>query len=70
MILGIDSHGELYVSLLQANSNTAVMNVFFTQLIATLDQQRQDWRQDTIFLLDVSVAGILRVDKLLLMLLG
>ena len=52
MIAGIDSHGEIYYSLLQANSNAVTIELFMTHLVKILDKQRPQWSKDTIMLLD------------------
>jgi hypothetical protein len=52
MIMALDSHGEVYLSLLQANSNGSVMDIFFRQLVLQLDRERPQWRQDTVILMD------------------
>jgi hypothetical protein len=52
MILALDTHGEVYISLTQANSNAKIMKIYFHQLVKKLDQQRPGWRKDTIVLLD------------------
>ena len=40
MIAGLDSRGKVYLSLLQANSNGQVMEIFFRQLVVQLDRER------------------------------
>ena len=52
MIMALDSHGEVYLSLLQANSNGSVMDIFFRQLVLQLDRERPRWREDTVILMD------------------
>ena len=52
MITGLDSRGSLYISLLQANSNSEVMEMFFVHLLKILDSKRKGWRRDTVILLD------------------
>ncbi|MEC8141975.1 MAG: transposase, partial [Candidatus Thermoplasmatota archaeon] len=52
MIVGLDSTGAVYMSLVQANSNTAMMELYFVTLIKLLDQKRPGWRKDTIILQD------------------
>ena len=37
MIVGLDSDGKVYLSLVQANSNSAMMELYFTTLIKLLD---------------------------------
>ena len=52
MITAVDDTGELYIALLQANSNSSVMELFFTHLIQLLDEKNRRWRQETVILLD------------------
>ena len=52
MITGLDSRGQVYMSLLQANSNAKVMEIFFQALTRQLDKERPKWRADTVVLLD------------------
>jgi len=52
MIVALDSAGQVYASLLQANSNSSVMEMFFTHLIRHLDSKNQHWRKETIIMLD------------------
>jgi len=52
MITGLDSEGKIYLSLLQSNSNSKVMEIFFRQLVKKLDRERRNWRRDTVIILD------------------
>jgi len=52
VILGFDSHGDVYLSLTQVNTNEDVMCLYLSHLVECLDAQRPDWRTDTILLLD------------------
>ena len=52
MFVGLESTGEVYVSLLQSNSNNRVMDIFLRQLVLKLDGQSADWRQNTVILFD------------------
>ena len=52
MILGMDTLGNVYVSLTQSNSNSQIMECFFRQLVLKLNKDRLDWRENTIILLD------------------
>jgi len=52
MIMGIDTKGDVYLSLLQANSNGQVMEIFFRALVKKLDKERAHWRDDTVLILD------------------
>ena len=69
MILGLDSRGRVYVSLVQSNSNVKIMEIFFHSLVRVLDKERKDWRQDTVILIDNaryhSAVGTIKVFKAL-----
>ena len=52
MIVGIDSMGEVHLSLLQSNSNGGVMEIYFRQLVRQLDKARPQWRENTVILMD------------------
>jgi hypothetical protein len=52
MILGMDSVGNVYVTLAQANSNSEMMELYFRALTAQLDQERPGWRRDTVIIVD------------------
>ena len=52
MILGLDSNGQVYLTMVQSNSNSKIMDIFFRQLTLKLDQERKKWRKDTVILLD------------------
>ena len=52
MIMGISTNGAIYTSLLQANSNSKVMDLFFRQLAKKHDKERKEWRYDTMILMD------------------
>ena len=52
MILGMDSLGNVYVSLAQSNSNSIMMELYFRALTTQLDRERQGWRRDTIIFVD------------------
>ena len=44
MITAIDTNGQVYVSLLQANSNSGVMEMFYSKFLKMLDQEDKNWR--------------------------
>ena len=44
MILGIDTLGNAYLSLLQSNTNENIMEIFFKNLVSKLDFERNGWR--------------------------
>ena len=52
MIVGIDTLGNVYYSLAQANSNSSMMELFFRELAAKLDGERPGWRSSMIILVD------------------
>ena len=52
MITGLDTMGNVYLSLTQSNSNQKVMEVFFRQLVLKLNKDRIDWRDNTVIVLD------------------
>lgn len=52
MILGLDTTGSIYLTLMQSNSNAKIMEIYFKDLVRKLDQERRDWRVDTLILLD------------------
>jgi hypothetical protein len=52
LILAFDSHGEVYLSMTQVNTNESVMSLYISHLVNVLDNQRPDWRRDTVLLLD------------------
>ena len=52
MIVGLDTDGEVYLSLIQSNSNAKIMEIFFRQLTLKLDAQRPNWRQSHVILMD------------------
>ena len=52
MITGIDTLGNVYLSLTQSNSNSQIMECFFRQLVLKLNKDRVDWRDNTILMMD------------------
>ena len=52
MILGLDSRGNVYVALAQANSNSEMMELYFRDLTTRLDKERPQWRRDTVIFVD------------------
>ena len=52
MIVGLDTEGTVYMSALQANSNSSIMEMFFVQLLEVLDRKNKNWRKNTIILMD------------------
>ena len=52
MIVGLDSRGAVYLSLVQANSNSKIIEIFLQSLVRKLDKERSNWRKDTVLLWD------------------
>ena len=52
MIVALDTRGQVYLSLLQSNSNAPIMKIFFHSMVKKLDAERPEWRSDTVILLD------------------
>ena len=52
LIVGLDTNGSLYLSLLQCNNNSDTMIMFFGRLLEQLDSERPSWRQDTVIMID------------------
>ena len=52
MIAALDNMGDLYISLLQQNSNQYSFCEYMKQLVQQLDQDRPLWRADTVLQLD------------------
>ena len=52
MILGLDTKGNVYLALAQANSNSDMMELYFRGLASRLDQERPQWRRDTVIFVD------------------
>jgi transposase len=52
MIAGVDTRGQVYLCLVQANNNSKVMEIYFRYLVKKLDKERPRWRHDTILLMD------------------
>ena len=52
MIVGLDTQGSVFLTLVQANSNSKIMEIYLHQLAKTLDEERPGWRQNTLLMLD------------------
>ena len=52
MIASVDNFGDAYLSLIQANNNQYVYAEFVRELVALLDEERPNWRSNTIWLVD------------------
>ena len=52
MIVGIETSGAVYLSLLQSNNDSRTMELFFKSLSKKLDAERPGWRKNTVILMD------------------
>ena len=52
MIVGVDTHGNSYVTLTQSNSNSSIMQIYFLHLVKKLDKIMPNWREKMVILLD------------------
>ena len=52
MIVGVDTLGNIYLSLTQSNSNSQIMDIFFRYLDQRLEKERKNWKKNTIVILD------------------
>ena len=52
LIAAVDSHGNKYLSLLQANSNSEIMAIYLENLVEILDSENKDWRKETVIFWD------------------
>ena len=52
LIAALDTTGNVYYSLTQANTDQNVMLTFLCHLVKQLDLERPSWREDTVILLD------------------
>ena len=52
LIAALDTEGNVYYSLTQANTDQNVMLAFLLHLVNQLDLERPSWREDTVILLD------------------
>ena len=52
LIAALDTEGNIYYSLTQANTDQHVMMVFLQHLVEQLDQERPSWKEDCVILLD------------------
>ena len=43
MFAGMDTNGELYLSLIQSNSNNKVMDIFLRKFVLKLDKENAGW---------------------------
>jgi hypothetical protein len=52
LIVALDSAGEIYFSLLQANSDSDTIALFMKELINRLDLEDKKWRSNTVIIWD------------------
>jgi len=52
LIAALDTLGNAYLTLTQANSNNKTMEIYFHQLAAKLDRERPSWREDSVIITD------------------
>ena len=52
IIVATDSLGNTFFSLLQSNNDQHTYAIFIQRLVAHLDQNRPNWRKDTVMLQD------------------
>ena len=52
MIVGVDTLGNIYLSLTQSNSNSQIMDIFFRYLDQLLEKERKNWKKNTVIILD------------------
>ena len=52
MFAAIDTDGNLYYSVSQANNNSQTMSIFMQELCAILDNHRKGWRKNTLVIID------------------
>ena len=52
MIVGLDTLGSVFLTLVQANNNSKIMEIYLHELVKTLDEERPGWRNNTCLLWD------------------
>ena len=52
MIAALDTYGDLYITMSQANTDQYTFSEFVKELVKTLDKDRPGWRQDTVWQVD------------------
>ena len=52
MIVALDNYGDVYLSLMQSNTNTDTFCNYLSHLIEQLDRDRPNWRKNTIIQMD------------------
>ena len=48
MIVALDNHGDIYLSLMQSNTNQDTFCNYISHLVEQLDKDRPNWRLDTV----------------------
>ena len=64
MITALDSMGRVYISLLQSNSNSKIMEIYFHALTKKLESENPNFRRNTVFMLDNGKSSISFVNPL------
>jgi hypothetical protein len=52
LIIAVDSVGNLFASMLQANSDSDTMALFMKELVARLDYEDKQWRKNSLIVWD------------------
>ena len=52
LIGAVDTEGDVYISLIQANTDAEVFKLYLSKLAMQLDRDRPGWREKTILMLD------------------
>ena len=52
MLTCLDTNGKVYISLVQSNTNTQIIKLFFDALVKMLDKEDKNWRKTTIVMMD------------------
>ena len=52
MIAALDNYGDIYICLMQHNTNQDTFCLFISRLVEQLDLDRPSWRSDTVMQLD------------------
>ena len=52
VIVGLDTSGKVYLSLLQTNSNEKIMEIYFHALTKKLESENPNFRRTTVLMLD------------------
>ena len=52
VIAGVSNHGKTYLALLQVNTKADVIQMYLSALAMKLDQDRPDWRKNTVIQFD------------------